>query len=371
MKLKIFLSSRNNDILNLPDGVTLTELRRSVKNKIEAINFLGKEIFEVSINEEFGADASLDSYNKCLVDVQDSDFVIILYNGYAGWAPTGIDMGICHAEADAALNVSTKKVALIDMKDYFKITEKDDQEKKRNEYFAKYLSDLNLFNNNIKLIDANKNKEGFENELIKTIENLISKHMDDRIRLSNLYYNIAGNNKISLNWKKLKYSDRDKQIKAILSNQLKGVESFTDFIYKTYSIPDNMSVEDAKSFLGRPFLIDQEIIEKLPNEEKKFGPIHFIGVYGNATEIQVKNLIGYPDISVIKEDFGLYVWEQNTHIQLVFLTDCKTPEAVRSKFLLFNNWCTSSGELENIKKRANARLVIMEAINKAKSLTEV
>jgi len=369
MKLKIFLSSRNDDILDLPDGVNLTEMRKSIAAKIEAIRFLGKEIFEVSINEEFGADASTDSYNKCLLEIQDSDFVIVLYNGNAGWAPTGIDMGICHAELDAALNVSTKKTAVINMKKYFKPSEKDDAEIARNAAFEKYLLDLNLFNNPVKLPEAQKNRSGFENELLNEIEREIRKHLDERIRLSNLYFNIAGNNKISLNWKKLKYSDRDMQIKTILSEQLKATATFKDFTYKCYSIPDNMSVEDAKSFTGRPFLNDQDIIE-IPtgSETLKYGPLHFIGVYGNATEIQVKNLIGYPDISVIKEDFGIYVWEQNTHIQLVFLTDCRTPEAVKSKYLLFNSWCVSSGEMENIRKRANARYIIMRAIREAMAI---
>jgi hypothetical protein len=100
------------------------------------------------------------------------------------------------------------------------------------------------------------------------------------------------------------------------------------------------------------------------------GPIHFVGVSGNATEIQVKNLIGYPDISTIKGDYGIYVWEQNSHIQMVFLTDCISPEAVRSKFLLFDNWCQSTQEIVNIEKRARARIHILNAINEAKKISE-
>jgi hypothetical protein len=53
---------------------------------------------------------------------------------------------------------------------------------------------------------------------------------------------------------------------------------------------------------------------------------------------------------------------------LVFLIDCKTPEAIESNFLLFNNWCESTGEFENIKKRAEARIHILKAINDAKKI---
>jgi len=340
MKLKIFLSSRNNDkvVIDKTPCITLTEVRKKLKKDLEAIRFLGKEIFDVRINEDFGSDTSTDSYNTCLLEVQESDLVIILYNGVSGWAPVGTDLGICHAEMDTALAVSTKKTAIIDLTSYFTISPGDASEAKRNEYFSKYVKDLNLFMNPVKLTKAKKNQVGFQETLLEVVENVIAKHMNERIKLSNIYFNIAGNNKISLDWKKLKYSDRDKNITGILNKEISKNTTFSIFTYKVYSIPDNMSVEDAKSYTGRPFLKDQELIDHpIGDAPIKYGPIHFIAVYGNASEIQVKNLIGFPDISAIKEDFGIYVWEQNTHVQLVFLTECRTPEAVKSKFLLFNN----------------------------------
>jgi hypothetical protein len=180
---------------------------------------------------------------------------------------------------------------------------------------------------------------------------------------------LGGNNKISLNWKKLKYFDRDRNITEILTHLISLSPDFKIFVTRAFSIPDKMSIEDAKSFTGRPFLKDQELIT-IPKKgmTAAFGPVHFIGVYGNATETQVKGLIGFPDISAIKDDFGIYVWEQNTHVQLVFLTECNTPEAVKSKFLLFNNWCRSNGEYNNMIKRAKARFHILKSINEAKDI---
>lgn len=370
MKLKIFISSRNNDkvFINGVSGETLTEIRKHIKNKLEGIKFFDKDIFEIKINEDFGASTTTVSYNKCLEEVRHSDFVIALYNGEAGWAPIGIDLGICHAELDEAMNISTRKTAVIDITKYYSITTSDKEEIKRNNLFKQYLIDLNRFNNPLKLAKAKETNEGFKEELLDSIKNVIYKHLNDRIQLSNKYFNIGGNNKISLNWKKLKYSDRDKNITTILKNLASHNPDFKDFVSGAYSIPDNMSVEDAKAFTGRPFLKDQDEISILKKGKPKYGPIHFIGVYGNATEIQVKNLIGFPDISAIKDDFGIYVWEQNTHVQLVFLTECKTPEAVKSNFLLFNNWCRSNGEYENICKRAKARNHILKSINEAKKI---
>lgn len=370
MKLKIFISSRNNDrvVINSVSGDTLTEIRKHIKKELEAIKFFDKDIFEIKINEDFGANTTTESYNKCLQEVRDSDFVIALYNGAAGWAPTGIDLGICHAEFDEATNISTRKTAVIDITKFYVITPIDKEEIKRNSLFKQYLTDLNTFNNPLKLAKAKETNDGFKEELLASIKNVIYKHLNDRIQLSNIYFNIGGNNKISLNWKKLKYSDRDKNITTILKNLVSLNPDFKGFVSGAYSIPDNMSVEDAKAFTGRPFLKDQDVISIPKKGKPKYGPLHFIGVYGNATEIQVKNLIGFPDISAIKDDFGIYVWEQNTHVQLVFLTECKTPESVKSKFLLFNNWCRSNGEYENICKRAEARYHILKSINEAKKI---
>lgn len=370
MKLKIFLSSRNNDkvSINGVTGDTLTEIRKFIKKELEGTKFFGKDLFEIKINEDFGASTSTDSYNKCLQEVRDSDFVIALYSGAAGWAPTGIDLGICHAELDTAMNISTHKTAIIDISKYFAINTTDKDEIKRNKLFNDYLVEQNTFNNPLKLSKANESNDGFKRELLASIQNVIYKHFSERIKISNIYFNLGGNTKISLDWKKLKYSDRNKNITTILKDLISLSPDFKIFISEAFSIPDNMSVEDAKSFTGRPFLKDQDLIPTKKTKPTKFGPIHFIGVYGNATEIQVKNLIGFPDISAIRDDFGIYVWEQNTHVQLVFLTECKTPEAVKSKFLLFNNWCRSSREYDNIIKRAEARFHILKSINEAKDI---
>lgn len=371
MKLKIFLSSRNNDKVSINGitGDTLTEIRKFIKRELENTKFFSKDLFEIKINEDFGASTSTDSYNKCLQEVRDSDFVIALYNGAAGWAPTGIDFGICHAELDTSMNISTHKTAIIDISKYYKLSTTDKDEIKRNKLFADYLLEQNTFNNPLKISKANESNDGFKKELLASIQNVIYKHFSERIKLSNIYFNLGGNTKISLDWKKLKYSDRDKNITSIMRDLISLSPDFNIFISEAFSIPDNMSVEDAKSFTGRPFLKDQDLIPTTKKKKPtKFGPIHFIGVYGSVTEIQVKNLIGFPDISVIRDDFGIYLWEQNTHVQLVFLNECKTPEAVKSKFLLFNNWCRSNHEYYNIIKRAEARYHILKSIKEAKDI---
>jgi hypothetical protein len=365
MKLKVFISSRNNDTIKIGGitGDSLTDIRLWLKEELEKIKMFDKDFLDIRINETFGATTTRDSYNECLEEVRKSDLIIALYNSVAGWAPTGIDLGICHSELSTALDISMRKTAIINIEKYFEIKPADKAEETRNEKFKKYVEPLNRFTNPLKVTGKQTN-DNFKETLLKSIKTVIYNHLSDRIKISNSYYSLSGNNKISLDWKKLKYTDRDKLITDKLNLLISSNPNFSKFIAKAFSIPDNMSVEDAKSFTGRPFLKDQELVPK--GKAKHFGPIHFIGVYGSATEIQVKNLIGFPDISAIRDDFGLYVWEQNTHVQLVFLVDCKTPEAIESNFLLFNNWCDSTGEIENIKMRAEARFHILKAVNEAK-----
>ena len=64
MKLKIFLSSRNNDNILIKgiSGDNLTEIRKFIKKELEDTKFFGKDFFEIKINEDFGASTSTDSW---------------------------------------------------------------------------------------------------------------------------------------------------------------------------------------------------------------------------------------------------------------------------------------------------------------------
>jgi hypothetical protein len=223
----------------------------------------------------------------------------------------------------------------------------------------------------LKLKKKDRNNIGLKRELLEAVKNVINSHLAQRIEYSNYYYGLSKTNAIGLNWKKMKYEGRAKEIKKVLSELVTGSPSFKSCITQEHSIPDKMSVDDAKQFTGRPFLNDQEHIKvdsKKKGIARNSGPIHFIAVYESATEGQVKSMIGYPDVSVIKEDFGYYVWEQNTHIQLIVLTECVTPTAIRTKYLIFENWANSSGEMEKMQNRAKARFHILKSINEAMNI---
>jgi len=349
-------------MLGNEEGENLTTIRRYLKEELEKEKLLDEDWLEIVINEDFNSDTSKEIYENCIDKIKNSELTIAMYNGFSGWAPDGFNMGICHAELFTALNISLKKTSIIDIKDHFKYRAEDDAQRKRDASFVSYLKQINRPMNPLKINKQNYTSEDFRNELLKDIKKIIFYSLNERIRTSDLSFRMSGGLFVSLDWKKLKYTDRNKYITEILDELIKADQDYENIITKSYCVPDNLSVTDARAYTRRPFLKDQEIIQ---GHSKKKGPLHFIGVYGTATEIQVKNLVGYPDITTVKGEFGIYVWEQNMHTQMVFLTDCNTPESVKIKYRLFNNWCDSRLERDNIETRAEARYQIMHAINEA------
>jgi hypothetical protein len=372
LKFSVFISSRNLDpiVINGVPGENLTDVRLFLKTELEKELFMDEKFLLVEINETFGMDGTENSYNICMQHAGESDLVIVLYNGEAGWGPDGNGIGICHAELDAAFQASSKKVAMIDISKFSPVPVATGEALIRNIAFKNYYTKLNRFNNPLKLTKAQQTPDGFRNALLHSIKNVISRHFAARIAHSNMYYAMSANNAVAKDWKQLNYEPRSAQMKQALSRLAEKDILFEHVLKISHAIPDKMSVPDAKSYTGRPFLIDQDEVTKKGVLATATGPLHFIAVFGPATESQVKAIIGYPDISVIKDDFGYYLWEQHMHIQLVVLTECTTPVAIATKFQLFQTWATGNDETEKINNRAKARSHILRSINQAGTIAD-
>jgi hypothetical protein len=100
-------------------------------------------LFDVWINEVAPADeGSQDSWDTCLREVRDSDILIVLSNGNAGWSARAGDIGICHAELMTGLNTATGKVRLISLGN---IPPGSGDQGLRNRRFQKYVATQSLF----------------------------------------------------------------------------------------------------------------------------------------------------------------------------------------------------------------------------------
>ena len=116
--VRVMLSSRSTSAVTLDDAqqVTLEELRRELKSKLEEVTLFGERLFEVWIHEDAAADdASLDAWDESLAQIKKADVVLVLYNGEAGWTTPNGTQGICHDEMAAAVDTAPGLVRLIQL----------------------------------------------------------------------------------------------------------------------------------------------------------------------------------------------------------------------------------------------------------------
>lgn len=365
-KIKIFLSSKVTPVFENIDvtDYSLEKLRKFIKSEFENITFLDEKIFSIVTNEEgFESSFISDAFDACLENIKKCDLIVILYNGDAGYAPDGDIQanGICHEEYLAAIQNSPAATKGINISSYFTNIRYDADQKIRN---TKFDVDINSYYRFLEYSTADT-----KHELEIYIKNLISGYIKTLLvsafkaqKEIDAVTTVFGK---TLDWSKLTYIQRSNEIKSNSEISLRSI--FKQIICKYHSIPDNMSISDARNEMGRPFLYEHEL---LSTTKLKSGVIHFVSVYGTCTETQIKNLIGFPDITIIKGSFGFYCWVQSTQIQFFFLSKCINPSLFGTRKSQIENWLNSTKEKNNIKNRAKARYSILKAIVNAQIKTK-
>src|SRR2546423_12893177 len=116
-KIRVMISSRcETEIEFKKRPQKLTEVRRALKKQLEDYRLPNQKqaLFECWINEDgVGGAGSRNWWDHCIKQARDADFIIVLYTGAAGGSLTGSDIGICHAELEAAMNVAADRVRAI------------------------------------------------------------------------------------------------------------------------------------------------------------------------------------------------------------------------------------------------------------------
>jgi len=361
-KLKVFISSRvNSPFTKLDETFSLEDLRKYLRKELEAAKFLDQPVLDVVINESnFNSTIKKNAFDDCMDTMRSCNIIIILFNGEAGWDISGNDStnGICHEEFLLAMNEFSDMTFAIDITGFF-VLPADGDAKTRNDLFKKDITDSYIPIVTIKAKTFPELKENILQQAKQYILRSVEKSFQTQKQV------VAGSSTFgaTLDWSKLSYSQREDKLKETVEASFKTLKPFREIIKAYHAIPDNMSVSDARNAIGRPFINEHDLI--LSRKEKS-GVIHFVAVYGNATEMQVKNLVGYPDLTVIKASFGYYLWEKNMHIQMFFLKNCINPQTIKTRHSELANWLSSSREESKIIARAGARYSILDAMNKAK-----
>jgi hypothetical protein len=358
--IKIFISSRVNSALTgIPGQYTLRDLREYLQEKLTAETFLGKQPLEVLINEKtFTGTLSMDAFTNCMKELRNAHIVIILYNGEAGWtiSDNASANGICHEEAMVAMNEFSDMSYILDLRD-FSTLPADGDASAANESYSRDIS--GSFPTMVRI--TAQNFEQLKSRTLEQVEQYVLTAIGKAMAAQKML--VAGSSTFgaTLDWSKLTYAERKILLEQKMKEVFEPMAAFKRVLRSYHGIPDNMSVADARNMIGRPFLYEHTAIK---GSGFTSGIIHLVAVYGNVTEGQAKGLVGYPDITVIKAPFGLYLWEKNMHIQLFFLKSCINPQTVKTRYSEVSNWLNASREQANIIKRAGCRYAILDTINK-------
>jgi hypothetical protein len=347
----------------LDEEFNLSDLRQFIREKLEEETLLNEKVFDVITNEtSFRGDFSKGSFDNCLDTMRACNVIIIFYNKEAGWSAKDLATnGICHEEFLLAMNDFSGMTWAMDISSYFTLPKKGKQ-KKKNDAFV---HDFERNSPHHEAISDPKTVESLKNTILEQIQGYlltaVQKSFETR-KQEVLVSNVYGS---TLDWSKLTYHERQAAMQTVLGPAFATIPAFEGVLKAYHAVPDNMSVADARNMIGRPFIEEHELIKE---KEEKSGVIHFVAVYGNATEIQVKNLVGYPDLVVIKGSFGFYLWEKNRHIQMFFIVKCINPAIIKRCLSQVTNWLRVSKEQEKIVVRAKARHSILTAINEAEKM---
>lgn len=366
-KLRVMISSRCDDFF--PSNQTelrLSDIRKDLREDIEAMEIAGKKAFEVWINEKTNPQGGTwDSWEVCMQAVHDADILLVLSNGYAGGAKSGEDIGICHAELMTGLSSAPAKVRLINLG---KVLITKDDEGKRNKNFQDYVDKQSLFRGGtVKTVDDLKSrvKEALYDSVIKLTQSGVSQASKGKFHSGT-----------ALDWSRLDFQKRQQEMETVLEKSLKGRSGSKEVdgeilialdkpktLVRPHAIPAALTVAAANEKVGQPFLEDHLYADILISN-KCGGPLHIIACHRTATESQARKLLGFPDATVVSAPFGVFVADNIQKIQFVFIVNCRDEGTTRHGVQRFFEWLEQTGEGVLIAKRAKSRASIVKAIAK-------
>ncbi len=358
--IRVMISSRCSDKIAFKGGeVELSEVRRCVKDELEKATFLGSQLLEVWINEDAPPEeGSLDSWDACLKQVDESDTLIVLYNGNAGWAAADANVGICHAELERAISKAPAKVRLIE------IEEKTKDTASRHKRFQVYVARLSRFRGATAKTGA---------EVIDRTKQAVREAVADLARLGvreakKGKYHLGE----ALDWSRLDFASRKHAIEEVVCASLGAASkdrtlvrkiARTNVFLRVHAVPDAFSTTEARDMVGLPFLKDHQWLDAMNVADgNTYGPIHVIAVHKTVGESQARKLLGHPDIVLVNAPFGYYLADRAQHVQVLLVANCRDATSTRYAIQRCLEWIEQSGEDAIIAERAKKRKKIIELV---------
>lgn len=370
-KLRVMISSKCESPFPHAGGRKLSEIRKDLKQKIEDIKVGETQIFEVWINEDEPPQGGRwDSWDVCLQAVRDCDILLVISNGESGWASTGEEIGICHAELSTGVSVAAGKVRLIQLLPDVNppdVSITNDAEGARNKRFHEYVQKQNLFRGAVVTTEDELNKRVHE-ALADAVIALARAGSADSAR--GKYHSGT-----ALDWTRLSFAERREQMVLMAKKALGAADAQpkadepvvvaladSKVLVAVHAIPAALSVGAAKEPVGQPFLRDHQLSGHLTEKGGVTGPLHIIACNKTATEAQAMKLLGFPDATVVSPPFGIFVADPVQMVQFAFIKDCRDESTTRHGVQRFLEWLKQTGEDKLVARRAAHRANIVRAI---------
>jgi hypothetical protein len=367
-KIRIMISSRCTSLVE-DDGeqVEMTVVRQRLRKALTDERLLGHPLFDVWISDDHEDQSqgyTETAWTKSMEEVGKADIVLALYTGEAGWAPKPGEIGICHAEFQEVWNngpARLKVVRVLESKPKgSKPAEELDQDKKFQEYFVSL---------NPTSPDAQTAGEIVERGLEgvrEAVAGLVKLGVREA-RKGRYAYGTA------LDWSRLDFVTRKRAMEEALGDALHDLgakpvpdgwawtQAKTKLLIIVHGLPAAFGVSAARELVGQPFLKDHSY-NRERGAKPLAGPVHLVACLKTVSESQAMRQLGFPDATIVGAPFGVYVADPVQKIQMVFLANCRDATTTRHGLTRLVEWLDSTGEVENLVRRAQGRKRIVDAI---------
>jgi hypothetical protein len=366
--VRVMISSRSKQRFPYKsnDNAQLSDVRKDLAGIIEKEELFGEPLFEPWINELApAAEGTEDIWDKCLDEVNRAELVISLYNGDAGWAKAGGEIGICHAELNEGYAKAPAKVRILQLTPL--APRRKGPDGKRDDLFRDYVEKLHRFTG-----EPCENGE----QVIELCRRTLREAVGDMVKLGvrearkGKFY--SGD---ALDWSHLDFRARQRAMVQVVLRALErrggstvGKQGYAisvpiqgrEVVVLCSAISGPYAFAEAREGVSQLFLRDYE--HALELGQSLFGPVHLVACHRSATEGQAVRQLGFPDATVVSTPFGVYVADKIQKIQLVFLSNCRDPTTTMYQVQRLFDWIEEVGEGPLIVERAESRARIVIAI---------
>jgi hypothetical protein len=162
-------------------------------------------------------------------------------------------------------------------------------------------------------------------------------------------YAVSAEDEESEDWLLSAYRARHSKMQAAFEKQSQAlgmrdsaiqIGSGHEQVIALHSTPDSFSIPESRKFAA--YVFDDEASTR---RLKEMGRLHFVAVFGNVTETQIRRHLGnFEAAEVFKADWGFFGMEPSTGIQAVYLPHCTNSLMMQARMSEAREWLTLRAE---------------------------